>query len=580
MYSQNTASDREGFLPKAISILRHGYSKQSFLRDLCSGTTVGIVALPLAMAFAIASGATPEKGLFTAIVAGFLISALGGSRYQIGGPTGAFVIIVFNIIAKHGYGGLLLTTMMAGVILLLFGILRLGKLISYIPYPVTTGFTAGIALLIFSSQMNDFLGLSLHSVPPDFIEKWQTYITNINHINITTATLGILTLAIILGVRRYIPRIPAPVMAVVAISTLAWACNLPVETIGSRFGGIPQQLPQFALPEFSLEKMQLLLPDAITVALLAGIESLLSCVVADGMTGSRHNANTELLAQGTANIAAAFFGGIPATGAIARTATNIRAGAYSPVSGMIHAVVLVLFVLFLAPIAAYIPLAALAGVLVVVAWDMSEIHKFMRLLKAPKSDVAVMCITFGLTVMVDLTIAVNVGVVLASLLFMQRMSTVTRIKESDQCVTNVSGTTTEPLTNIPAGVRIYEIDGPFFFGVADRFKSVLDIMEKAPKVFILRMRKVPTIDSTAINALELLHNRCKANGTVLILSGVRQSPMAELHRLGTSTVIGSDNILPDITAALARASDIIEGNPPKETPQRSYRSAKPATSMS
>ncbi|MBL3581798.1 SulP family inorganic anion transporter [Oleidesulfovibrio alaskensis] len=581
MHSQNVASDREGFLPKAISVLRQGYSRQNFLRDLGSGATVGIVALPLAMAFAIASGTTPEKGLFTAIVAGFLISALGGSRYQIGGPTGAFVVIIFNIISRHGFDGLLLTTIMAGIILIIFGVLRLGTLITFIPYPVTTGFTAGIALLIFSSQINDFLGMRLDVIPPDFIGKWQAYFGHAGAIDPVTAAAALLTLGIIIGVRQFVPRIPAPVAAVAAVSVLAAVCGAPVETIGSRFGGIPQTLPSFALPDFSWAQVRILLPDALTVALLAGIESLLSCVVADGMTGSRHNANTELVAQGTANIASALFGGIPATGAIARTATNIRSGAFSPVSGMIHSAVLVLFVLLLAPAAGYIPLACLAAVLVVVAWDMSEIHKFMRLLRAPKPDVLVMCLTFGLTVAVDLTVAVNVGVVLASLLFMQRMSKVTRIRESDGEPAAETWAEEEPVSDVPQGVRIYEIDGPFFFGVADRFKSVLDIMEKSPAVFILRLRKVPTVDSTAINALELLHARCKANGTVLLLSGLRKAPLQELQRLGTLDIIGRRNIMPDINAALERARAITGTHDrTRRQPDRHSSSGRTASSLS
>lgn len=549
----------EPFLPKLLITLRQGYGGSAFLRDLLAGITVGVVALPLAMAFAIASGTTPERGLFTAIVAGFLISALGGSRYQIGGPTGAFVVIIYNVIFRHGYDGLVITTLLAGAMLLVLGLCRVGALIKYIPYPVTTGFTSGIAVLIFSTQMKDFFGLPMATVPPEFFEKWEAYLHHATQFDPVTLGIALLALVAIITVRRTIPRVPGPVVGVALASLVVWALGLHVETIGSRFGGIPDVLPQLTIPVVTLARIRELLPDAMTIALLAGIESLLSCVVADGMTGSKHNSNVELTAQGVANIASVLFGGIPATGAIARTVTSIRSGAYSPMAGIIHAVVLVGFILFLAPLASYIPLASLAAVLVVVAWDMSELPKFVRLLHAPKSDVTVMCLTFLLTVLIDLTVAVYVGVMLASLLFMRRMSEVTQVCTCGETLRPygpVSGAALREL-DVPEGVQVYEIDGPFFFGSADRFQNVLAALERTPRVFILRLRKVPAIDSTAVNVLESFHVTCQRRGTTLLLSGVRPVAMAVLHRMGTDRRIGAENICEDISAALARAQVLL-----------------------
>lgn len=503
---RNGSNDRRSvdFIPKVVEVIQQGYSGKHALQDSFAGLTVGIVALPLAMAFAIASGVTPERGLFTAIVAGFIISAMGGSRYQIGGPTGAFVVIVYSIVARHGYEGLVLCTIMAGVIMCLLGFFRMGALIQFIPYPVTTGFTAGIAILIFSSQVKDFLGLPFDDIPPGFIDKWSLYFTHFDAVSFSTAVVSGIGLASIIVVRRFVPRIPAPVVSVALAALVAYLFNLPVETIGSKFGGVPDTMPTIGLPEVTMERLRELLPDALTVALLGSIESLLSCVVADGMTEDKHKSNTELMAQGVANIAAPLFGGIPATGAIARTVTNIRAGAFSPVAGMLHAVVLALFVLFLAPVASFIPLAALAAVLIVVSYDMSEYRKVLRLIKAPRSDMLVMSLTLILTVIVDLTVAVYVGVILASLLFMRRMSEVTSIGDwgHASCSWKPSIERAEHL-ELPPELMIYEIDGPFFFGVADRFKTVLSAVDRTPKVLILRMGKVSAIDATAGYALEL-----------------------------------------------------------------------------
>lgn len=550
-------ADKEPFIPRTFEVFRHGYGRGLFIKDFIAGLTVGIVALPLAMAFGIASGVTPERGLFTAIVAGFLISFLGGSRFQIGGPTGAFVVIIFNVIHKHGYDGLVVTTLMAGVLLLVFGLCRLGSLIKYIPFPVTTGFTTGIGVLIFSSQMKDFFGLGLNEVPPEFFEKWAMYIQNFSSFDPLTLAIGAGALISILAVRRLAPRVPGPVVGVVLASVAVWSFGLDVETIGSRFGGIPSVLPSLSIPVVTLEQIRVLLPEAMTIALLAGIESLLSCVVADGMTGDKHNSNVELAAQGAANIASVLFGGIPATGAIARTVTNIRSGGQTPVAGIVHAGVLVAFIVYLAPLASFIPLASLAAVLLVVSWDMSELHKFIRVFRAPKSDSAVMLLTFVLTVVVDLTVAVYVGVILAAILFMRRMSEVTAITSCELSeMAGAAGAGFRDLA-IPDGVRVYEIDGPFFFGVADRFQNVLSFLEEQPRVFILRMRKVPAIDSSGVNALETFVRRCQARGIHVVMSGVRDRARFVLERMGTEQLIGSENICANIDCALLRAKALL-----------------------
>jgi SulP family sulfate permease len=553
-------ADKESFIPKSVLTLSRGYGSGLFIKDFIAGLTVGIVALPLAMAFGIASGVTPDKGLYTAIVAGFLVSLLGGSKFQIGGPTGAFVVIISNVIYRHGYDGLVITTLMAGAMLLVFGFCRLGSLIKYIPHPVTTGFTTGIGVLIFSSQMKDFFGMSIADVPPEFFAKWDVYFRHASTLSPVTLSVGCSALAVIILTRRFVPRIPGPVVGVVLASAAVWAFGLDVETIGSRFGGIPSALPSLIIPTVTLEQVRVLLPDAMTIALLAGIESLLSCVVADGMTGDKHNSNVELAAQGTANIASAFFGGIPATGAIARTVTNIRSGGRTPVAGMIHAAVLAAFILFLAPLASFIPLASLAAVLLVVSWDMSEVHKFIRVFRAPKSDSSVMLLTFVLTVVIDLTVAVYVGVILAAILFMRRMSEVTAITSCalDE-VAREAGRGTGELA-IPEGVRVYEIDGPFFFGVADRFQDVLSFLESQPRVFILRMRKVPAVDSSGVNALENFIRRCHSRGTHVVMSGVRDRARMVFERMGTEELLGSENICADIDCALARARVLLAGD--------------------
>lgn len=558
--------------PKLWLTLREGYGLRQFRRDSLAGLTVAVVALPLAMALAIASGTTPDKGLFTAVIAGFLISFLGGSRIQVGGPTGAFVVVVYATIAKHGYDGLLLATLMAGVFLLLFSLARLGTVIKFIPYPVITGFTAGIAVIIFSSQIKDLFGLQLDKVPGEFLQQWQTYLDAADSWQPLNLALALGCLATILLVRRYRPHWPAFLIAV-ALGSLATAVfALPVDTIGSRFGGIPRVLPLPELPPLSMAKAIAVLPDAFTIALLAGIESLLSAVIADGMTGGRHRSNTELMAQGVANIASACFGGLPATGAIARTVTNIKSGGRTPVAGMMHALFLLLFMLALAPLAAYVPLASLAAVLVMVAWNMSEIERFKHLMRAPVSDRMVLLVTFGLTVLVDLTLAIQVGVVLAALLFMKRMSEVTEIGSHAATldVAENGADTPEVLVDrsrIPPGVEIFQINGPFFFGVANRLGHVLDQLERPPRVFILRLRNVPMIDATGVGAMEDFIEKCRRRGTEVILTAVNPQPRTILKQMGLLDAgQPAVHLAPDLTHALERARAIVEDGASAGTP--------------
>ncbi|HYD98404.1 MAG TPA: sulfate permease [Alphaproteobacteria bacterium] len=552
-------SGRSEFTPKLATVLREGYGLAALRADALAGLTVAIVALPLAMALAIASGTTPERGLFTAIVAGFLISALGGSRHQIGGPTGAFVVVVYDVIGRHGYDGLILATLLAGLMLVAAGWARLGSVIKYIPYPVVTGFTAGIAVIIFSSQIKDLLGLRMESVPADFLEKWAAYGRALGTFDPASLAVSALSLGLIVAIRRWRPRLPFFLIGVAAGALAVRAFGLEVATIGSAFGGIPSALPAPALPDWDWARIVAVLPDAGTIAFLAGIESLLSAVIADGMTGRRHRSNGELVAQGVANAASALFGGLPATGAIARTVTNIKSGARSPVAGMLHALFLLLFVWWLAPLAALFPLPSLAAVLVVVAWNMSEIERFRHLMSAPKSDRLVLLATFGLTVLADLTVAIQVGMVLAALLFMIRMAQVTEIGTG---LALAAEGEEEVLAAAPPGVEIFEIRGPFFFGVASRLNDVLDHVAGRPLVFILRMRHVPAVDASGIHALEQFVAKCGARGTRVILTGVQPQPREAIERM---TAAGPDTapiLLPDLPAALALARRIAaEGAP-------------------
>ncbi|MEO6848465.1 MAG: sulfate permease [Chthoniobacterales bacterium] len=544
---------RISFHPKILDCLRD-YSVKAFFADLAAGLTVGIVALPLAMAFAIASGVKPEAGIFTAIIAGFIISALGGSRVQIGGPTGAFVVIVYGIIAKYGLANLAICTVMAGFILLVMGMTGLGAVIKFIPYPVTMGFTSGIAVLIFSTQIKDFLGLSVDKVPADFVEKIRLLGEHLPTLQWPTLALATASLLIIAcWPKTWARRIPGSIIALLFGTTLVIFFKIPVETIGSRFGGIPQALPKMIFPDLSWQNIQHLFPPALTIALLAAIESLLSAVVADGMIDDRHDSNQELMAQGIANIVCPLFGGIAATGAIARTATNIKNGGRSPVAGIVHALTLLVILLVAAPLARFIPLATLSAVLVVVAYNMGEWHHFARLRQWPKSDGAIFLATFGLTVMIDLTVAVEVGMVLAAVLFIKRISETTQIMEVDESSDTEGAHHSLMGKEVPEGVLIFRVFGAFFFGAADKLETALKGARQEPKVLILRMRKVLAMDATGLNALEDLHEKLLRRHQHLILSGPHAQPYLMMERAGFLTQLGSENVCPHIDASLERA---------------------------
>jgi len=525
------------YVPKLITALRQGYGADDLRRDLLAGLTVAIVALPLSMALAIASGASPAVGLHTAIVAGFLISALGGSRVQIGGPTAAFIPVVFGVIAHYGYDGLVMATLMAGAMLVVAGLLRLGTLVKYMPQPVITGFTAGIAVSIFSSQIKDLLGLDIASVPAEFFARWKAYAAHIGSLNPYAAGLALATLALLIALRRWRPTWPAFLIAVVVATLVTVAFNLPVDTIVAHFGPIPRELPMPHLPAFDLARMHELLPSAFTIAFLGGVESLLSAVVSDGMIGGRHRSNCELVAQGIANTASALIGGLPATGAIVRTATNVRAGARSPVAGMAHAAFILLFVLVAAPLANQVPLPAMAAMLLVIAWNMSEIDRIRQLMRSPIGDRLVLLMTFVLTVTIDLTVAVEVGVVLAAFLFMHRMSEVVAMEshvdlvEADEDDFKRARRTVERDV-LPEGVEAYRVSGPLFFAVANRIDDVLRAFGKAPRVFILRLRLVPLIDASGAAAIGNLVERCRREGIALIFTGLQPQPARILADMG------------------------------------------------
>lgn len=565
------------FLPKSVVCVREGYTRRRLASDVIAGVTVGIIALPLAMAFGIASipesvaasdGVSPPAvGLYTAVVAGFLVSVFGGSRVQIAGPTGAFIVIVYDVAARHGFAGLATATMMAGVIMIIMGLARFGAMIKFIPYPVTTGFTSGIAVIIFSSQIKDLFGLDMGPVPAEFIEKWQAYGEHAATWQSAPLLVGGGSLAVMVLLRRFAPRVPGAIVAVILASVVVWLLKLPVDTIGSRFGEIPRTLPAPHFPGFSFQLVRELVPEATTIALLAAIESLLSAVVADGMIGGRHKADCELVAQGAANLASVVFGGIPATGAIARTVANIKTGGRTPLAGVVHAITLLVIMAALAPLASAIPLATLAAVLMMVAWNMSEIDHFRTILRAPGSDIAVLLTTFGLTVFMDLTVAVGVGVVLASILFMKRMTEVSDVVDIARELEDGNGGWDEQEDPdsvakkvLPHGVEVYEITGPFFFGVADRLKDVLREVEPPPRVFILRMRKVPAIDATGMHALDEFHDKCVRQGTVLLLSGVNPHVREALERSGFFDDTLADNVLANIDLALERARHLLEAN--------------------
>jgi SulP family sulfate permease len=565
--------DIRGLRPRLLEILPFGgggYSLRDFGRDLLAGLIVGIVALPLSMAFSISAGGSPAQGLYTAITAGFFVSLLGGSKYQIAGPTGAFVVIIFGVAAEHGMEGLIAAGLLAGFMLLLMGLSGLGKFIKYIPYPVTTGFTTGIGVLIFSQQIKDFLGLKIEHISPAFVEKWADHFRYIGTFNGAAFLLGAGTLIIILVLRRLAPRVPGAAVAVAAATLVSFFLKLPdgtVETIGTRFGGIPSSLPVPGLPPISWQVIRAVLPDAFTIALLAAIESLLSAVVADSMTGDRHNANMELAAQGIGNMVSAIFGGIPATGAIARTATNIKSGAVSPVAGIIHALTLAAFILFLAPAASAIPLASLSAVLIVVSWDMSNAGRFIRLIKiSPKSDSIVLLSTSVLTVIFDLTFAVEIGVIMAVFLFLRRMVEVSAIKTGNSelmtrlAYGEIGAGTRDQITALSGrDVEIYEITGPFFFGVADMLQNVLRNVAKPPRVLILRMGEAPVIDSTGISALESFVSQCRSRKIKLIISEIQEQPRRALQKAGFIENLGPDCFIDTVDEAVEAAVRELSG---------------------
>ncbi|HEX9740874.1 MAG TPA: sulfate permease [Ignavibacteriaceae bacterium] len=547
--------------PQLLSSIKE-YNKNLFISDLTSGLIVGIVALPLAIAFAIASGVSPEKGIITAIIAGFIISALGGSKVQIGGPTGAFVVIVYSIVENYGLNGLFISTIMAGVILVIMGLARFGSVIKFIPHPVVVGFTSGIALIIFTSQLKDFLGLNIANLPADFTEKIGVYSDFINTINPYSVLIAGGSLLIMIFWPKVSHKIPGSIIALLLATVIVTIFNLPVETIGSRFGEIASTFPEPDTFEINLSIIRNLIQPATTIAILAAIESLLSAVVADGMIGGKHRSNMELVAQGAANIITPFFGGIPATGAIARTATNIKNGGRTPIAGIIHALVLLLIMLFFGQWAKLIPMAALAAILVVVAYNMGEWRTFRSLLKSPKSDVAVLLTTFGLTVIIDLTVAIEIGMVLAVFLFMRRMAMVTNVGVITRELTDEEETVVDPMAidkkNVPEGVEVFEINGPFFFGAVEKFKEAAEIIEKPPKVRIIRMRNVPAIDSTGLHVLEEVLRDSRKEGTEVIFSGVHAQPLMAFDNSGLLKKIGEKNVHSNIDEALARAKEILE----------------------
>lgn len=545
------------FVPKLATTLR-GYSREQLGRDLIAGVIVGIVALPLSIAFAIASGVTPDRGLYTAIVAGFVISALGGSRVQIGGPTGAFVVIVYGIVQQYGIEGLTIATLMAGVLLIGFGLARLGSTIRFIPHPLITGFTSGIAVIIASGEIKDGLGLTMGAVPANFVERFQLFAQHIGTINWTATGLCAASVAIIMLWPRVSRRVPGPLVALIATTVVAWLLHLNVETIGSRFGALAAQLPHPVVPHVSYADATRLVRPAFTIALLGAIESLLSAVVSDGMIGGQHRSNMELVAQGVANIASPLFGGIPATGAIARTATNIKNGGRTPIAGMMHAMTVLLITLFFGRWAGLIPMATLAGILLVVAYQMSEWRVFRAELTSPRSDVVVLLATFGLTVFVDLTVAIEVGMVLAAFLFMRRMASLANVSQvsADLLDDDVSD---ELRTQVaPRGVDVYEINGPFFFGAAETFKDTLALVAKKPKVLILRMRRVPVIDATGLHALKDVVHRSRRDGTMVLLCEVQLQPLQALRRSVLIDEIGEEHVLPTLDLAIERAKEELE----------------------
>jgi SulP family sulfate permease len=543
------------WLPASVHALKD-YSRGTFMHDLVAGITVGLVALPLAMAFAIASGLSPQAGIYCAIITGFLISALGGSRYQIGGPTGAFVVVVAGIVAEFGVGGLYMVTMMAGVILLVMGVTGMGSAVKYLPRPVVIGFTNGIAALIASTQIRDFFGLQLAEVPSEFLERMEALAAHASTISPAATAVGLASLVLVVGLRKAAPRVPGTIIALVGGTAAVALLGLDLETIGSRFGGIPAGLPAANFPPFQFALIPALIRPAITVAMLGAIESLMSAVVADRMGKDRHNPNMELVGQGIANIASPIFGGLPATGAIARTATSIRAGARTPVAGMIHAVTLLIVLVAAAPLASYIPMAILAAILFVVAWNMGEWHELPEVLKQTKTDIAVWLVTFALTVLADLTLAVEVGMILAALLYIRRVSSTTTVSMVTSDYIEAGRAHSLQDKAIPPYVAIFRIHGPLLFGVTDKVAAITDTIDHLPPFVIVRLRNMTAVDATGIKALEEVADRVHASGRTILFCGAREQPSAVMRQTDFHEHVGEGNICPTILDALRRAEEL------------------------
>ena len=555
--------------PKLLAIFREGYTRKQFQGDLVGGLTVGIVALPLAIALAIASGVKPEQGLYTAIFAGFVIAILGGTRAQISGPTGAFIVIVYGIVQKYGYDGLVVATLLAGVILIVMGLARMGAFLKFVPYPVVVGFTSGIALIIFSSQVSDFLGLRIDNVPADFLEKWIVYARHFTGIDRNSFLVGLASLLIIVLWPKITRRIPSPFVAILGVTLVVQYFHIPVETIETRFGGVPNSLPVPSFPAISWQMVQQMFSPALTIAILAALESLLAAVVADGMMGTRHRSNMELVAQGFGNIVSVIFGGVPATGAIARTATNIKSGGKTPISAMIHSVFLLLVLLFIGKWAALIPMATLAAVLVVVAYNMSEWREFIHLFKSPRGDIAVLLATFLLTIFVELTVAIQVGILLAAFVFLQKMSKATQVDLITSNLLDEDEFESRDISKIqiPAGVEVFEVYGSLFFGAVAQFRESIRVVSKKPKVIILRMRSVVSIDASGIHILEELAEEGRRDGYILVFSAVSRSVYRVMRRSGFVEIVGRKHFSGDIFGAIEIAKRHMRETERREKPR-------------
>ena len=550
------------YKPKLISLLddkESGFSKEQFLKDLIAGIIVAIIALPLSIALGISSGVSPEKGLITAIIAGFIISLLGGSRVQIGGPTGAFVVIVFGIIQNHGVDGLIIATFMAGIILVLFGLLRFGSLIKYIPYPITVGFTSGIAITLLSTQVKDFLGLSITKTPSEFIPKWEAYISHMNTTNLYTLAIGLLALIILIFWPKINKKIPGSLIALIVTTLVVFIFNLPVATIGSQFGKISSNIPIPHIPNLNLNTLKALIGPAFTIALLGGIESLLSAVVSDGMIGDKHNSNAELIAQGLANIGSSLFGGIPATGAIARTAANVKNGGRTPISGIVHSITLLLIMLVFMPLAKFIPLTTLSAILIIVSYNMSEWRTFKAILKAPKSDIAILLITFFLTVLFDLVIAIGIGMIVSMCLFIRRVATSIEVNELNESDCSYKSNIDTDMENLKVGenVLVYDIRGHLFFGAVDTFMNTMKEINDDAKVLVLRMRHTKTLDVTGYKQIKNIALSCKSRNITLIISELQEQPKKVMRLMGFIDTLGEDHFATNFDEALEKANSLI-----------------------